>query len=369
MKKLISLFVMTLITLSINASEKKTVVVTGGAGFIGSNFVKYMYDKCEDYDLIVLDALTYSASIDNIPEYIQKSPRFKFVHGSICDKELVDTVFKNANFVVHFAAETDVTRSIYDDEVFFETNVMGTRTLLHALVKHKNIERFIQISSSEVYGTCENEDIDENHPLNPRSPYAAAKAGADRAVYAYGCTYDVPVVILRFFNNYGPAQHLEKVVGKFITLAINKEPLTVHGSGDQLRDWIYVVDTARAVDAALHVENFDLIKNQVINCGTGRAISILDIAKVVLNYFHLPEEQYLHYSSDRPGQVEKHLSSTEKAFNLLGWKATTSFEDGLTDTIRWYEAHPEFWEKMFLSSEIRKENKTLIQEKLNLSSL
>jgi len=345
MKKAINLLIIFCIT-NIYGYEK-TVLITGGAGFIGSNFVKYMFDKYDDYHFIVLDLLTYAGSKENIPSYIQNSPRFSFIQGSIIDKPLVNQLFSKVNFVVHLAAETDVTRSISDDEIFFETNVLGTRTLLRALVEHKNIERFIHISSSEVYGTCEGATIDENHQLNARSPYAASKAGADRAVYAYGCTYNVPVAILRFFNNYGPNQHLEKLVGKFITRAIEKQPLMIEGSGEQLRDWIYVLDTARAIDAALHIPDFQKIHNQVINCGTGIATSVLDIATIVLDYFHLPQQKYLKFIKDRPGQVAKHLSSTDKSFQLLGWKAETSFEEGLVDTIDWYLTHDEFRQNHF----------------------
>jgi len=344
------------------SGEEKTVLITGGAGFIGSNFTEYMFNKYPDYRLIVLDALTYSASVDNIPKHVRNSDRFTFVKGSICDDNLVDELMAKSDFVVHFAAETDVTRSISDDEVFFETNVMGTRTLLHNLIKYKNkVQRFIHISSSEIYGTCENEEIDETHPMNPRSPYAAAKAGADRAVYAYGCTYDAPVVILRFFNNYGPRQYVEKVVAKFITFALSNKPSIIHGSGEQLRDWVYVEDTARAIDAALHV-SFEPIRNQVINCGTGKATSILDISRTIAHLLKQPITTFSH-SSDRPGQVHKHLSSTKKAKELLGWEAEVSLQEGMKKTIEWYENNHEFWEKGLNDSQIYKDNAVLIVEK------
>ncbi len=345
-------------------AEEKTLLVTGGAGFIGSHFVQHMFNKYPDYRIIVLDALTYSATSDNIPESIRSSPRFSFVHGSICDKAIVSELLGKSDFVVHFAAESDVTRSICDDEIFYQTNVMGTRNLMHYLVKHKDkVQRFVHISSSEVYGTCEKEEIDEDHPLNPMSPYAASKAGADRTVYAYGCTYDLPVVILRFFNNYGPSQHLEKVVAKFITHALTKQPISIHGSGEQMRDWLYVMDTARAIDAALHVEHFDSIKNTVINCGTGCATSIKTIAETICLIANYPP-CHLVYTADRPGQVHKHLSSTQKAKELLGWEALTSLEEGLIRTIAWYQQHPEFWEKEIGDPQIKKDNQVLISEKM-----
>lgn len=341
---------------------EKTVLITGGAGFIGSNFSNYMYEKYPNYKLIILDSLTYSSSTNNIRNLID-SERVEFVHDSICNGEVVDELMSRSDFVVHFAAESDVTRSIADDYVFFESNVMGTRELLHKLVKYKDtVERFIHISSSEVYGTCEGEFLSENDLLKPMSPYAASKAGADRAVYAYGCTYDVPVCVLRFFNNYGPRQHVEKLVSKFITSAILNKPITVHGTGEQMRDWIFVVDTARAIDAALHLEDFSAIKNEVINCGTGKTLSVLQIANVVKKIFDLDSEQII-FVSDRPGQVHKHQSSVEKARRLLNWCPITNFEDGMKLTVEWYKSNPEFWEEMINMKEIYKDNNVLIYEK------
>lgn len=326
---------------------EKTILITGGAGFIGSNFLKYMFDKYPTYKFIVLDALTYAGSLDKIPEYIQKSERFEFMHDSINNPEAVDKAMAKSDMVVHFAAETHVTRSIYEDEPFFVTDVLGTRVLMNAVRKYENrIERFVHISTSEVYGTAEGDEVmDESHPLNPRSPYAAAKAGANRLVYSYCCTYHVPAVILRPFNNYGPGQHLEKLIPRMITAAIRKEPLTIHGNGEQKRDWVYTLDVAQAVDLVLHHANFDEIKHQVINIGSGKAISVIEIARWVLEHFKLPES-YLKYVGDRPGQVECHLSSTNKAQELLGWSATTSLDEGLNLTIQWYIDHPEIWEKM-----------------------
>ena len=326
--------------------NKKTILVTGAAGFIGSNFLKYMFDKYPAYQFIVIDALTYAGSLDKIPDYIQKSSRFEFIHNTINDAKVVDAAMAKSNLVVHFAAETHVTRSIYDDELFFYTDVLGTRVLMNAVKKYtQNIERFVHISTSEVYGTAEYEPMDENHPLNARSPYAAAKVGADRLVYSYCCTYNVPAVILRPFNNYGPGQHLEKLIPRFITAAIKKEPITIHGTGQQSRDWVYTIDVARAIDSVLHLENFDAIKHQVINIGSGKTISVLEIAQIILDYFKLPAS-YLQFTSDRPGQVACHISSTEKAKTLLNWSANASLEEGLKETIAWYLENKSIWEKM-----------------------
>lgn len=359
-KKLALLYIIFTISIFVNASTyapkepSKTVFITGGAGFIGCNFLKYMFDKYPDYNFVVLDALTYASTKDCIPKYIQESPRFEFIQGSITDADTVDAIMKHSNFVVNFAAETDVTRSIQDDLVFVNSNVLGTRTLLKSLLKYRaNVERFIHISSSEVYGTAEREPMDEEHPLNPRSPYAATKAGAERLVYSYCCTYDLPAMIVRPFNNYGPNQHIEKMLPRFITSAIKGVPITIEGSGLQTRDWICTFDVSDAIDHILHYANFESIKSQVINIGTGRDISVLDIAKMILNYFNL-SESYLKFIKDRPGQVDCHISSTEKALRLLNWKSRIPFEEGLKTTIEWYIENKASWDKpdltCFLSS-------------------
>ena len=323
----------------------KVVFLTGAAGFIGSNFLQYMFDKYPSYKFIILDALTYAGNLDNIPRYIRDSKRFYFYYGSVTNYPLVDKLMASADLVVHFAAESHVTRSILDDYTFFDTDVMGTRAMMTALAKYsKKVERFIHISTSEVYGTALTQPMTEDHPLNPKSPYAGAKAGADRLVYSYWCTYDVPALIIRPFNNYGPRQHLEKVIPRFITRAIKGEPLTIHGQGLQSRDWVHTYDMCRALDMALHIEDFSKIKNQVINIGTGRSITVLEIAKKILNYFNLPETS-LTFVGDRPGQVECHNSSTEKSKELLGWEPVMSFDEGLKGVIRWYVENSNLWEQ------------------------
>ncbi len=324
----------------------KVVFLTGAAGFIGSNFLEYMFDKYPKYHFMVLDALTYAGNIENIPARVRNSDRFSFFYGSVVNYHIVDMLMQHADFVVHFAAESHVTRSICDDTTFFETDVMGTRTMMTALVKHKQkVQRFIHISTSEVLGTAESDLMDEDHPLNPRSPYAAAKAGADRLVYSYCCTYDVPAVIVRPFNNYGPRQHLEKVIPRFITSAINKQPLTIHGDGLQERDWVCTYDICRALDAILHSEDFSTIKHQVIHLGSGIPTSILDIARIIAQEFNLADDQ-LVFIGDRPGQVRRHISSTKKAAELLQWHAEISLKEGLKQTIAWYKQNRNHWDKL-----------------------
>jgi dTDP-glucose 4,6-dehydratase len=331
---------------NISENEHTTVFLTGAAGFIGSNFLKYMFDRYPEYHFIVLDALTYAGSLENIPLYIRSSNRFEFYYGSVTNYQLVDMLMSKADLVVHFAAESHVTRSICDDTTFFETDVMGTRIMMTALVKYANqIKRYIHISTSEACGTAEYEPMDEEHPIKPRSPYAGAKAGAERLVYSYWCTYDVPAVIVRPFNNYGPRQHLEKMIPRFVTAAIKGEPLTIHGDGQQQRDWLHTLDLAKALDKILHCENFDQVKNQLLHIGSGRAISVLDIARLIVKHFGLTEDAIV-FVGDRPGQVRCHISSTKKAKDLLDWQSEISFEEGIKEVIDWYRNNEVWWMRL-----------------------
>lgn len=247
-----------------------------------------------------------------------------------------------SQLVVHLAAETHVARSIFDNSKFFHTDVIGTQTMMNSLLKCKNVERFLHISTSEVYGTAITEPMTEDHPLNPQSPYAGAKVGADRLVYSYWAHVDLPCVILRPFNNYGARQHLEKMTPRFITSALQGAPLTVHGDGTAKRDWLYVEDHCDAIDRALHIEDFDTIKNQVINIGTGRPVSVHEIAKIIVSKLNKPEDLITHIG-ERPGQVDLHVSSTEKAMRLLGWRAKTNLIEGLQKTIDWYKENEDWW--------------------------
>jgi dTDP-glucose 4,6-dehydratase len=316
------------------------VLVTGGAGFMGSNLVRYLLNKYSDYKILILDALTYAGSVDNIP----RDERVEFHYGDVRNEKLVDNLVAKSDVIIHMAAETHVTRSIYDDWSFIQTDILGTASVASAVLRnYKSVERFIHISTSEVYGTSRKEIMDEEHPLMPMSPYAGAKAGADRLVYSYYCTYDLPIIILRPFNNYGPYQHLEKVIPRFITSCILNEPLTVHGDGRQSRDWVYVEDFCKAVDRAMHCK-IDKVKGEAINIGTGRSIDILTIASMIVEKMGKPKTLITHID-DRPSQVFRHISSTEKAYKLLGWKAETRFEDGIDKTIDWYKNNRWWWER------------------------
>jgi dTDP-glucose 4,6-dehydratase len=321
------------------------VLITGGAGFMGSNLVSHLCRKYPDYRVLVLDILTYAGNLSSIPEAIRNDGRFAFWYGNIKNSQLVDDLVARADAVVHMAAESHVARSIYDNALCFDTNVMGTQVVANSVLRHrKKVERFVLVSTSEVYGTAVAAPMSEDHPLNALTPYASAKAGADRLVYSYWATYDIPALIIRPFNNYGPRQHLEKVIPRFVTSALLGEPITVHGDGSYTRDWVYVEDFCEAIDRALHVP-FDPLRGQVVNVGTGKEVSIRLIAETVLRL--LPDTRSeIRHIENRPGQVRRHISSTERAARLLDWKARTGFEEGLARTVQWYADHRSWWEPL-----------------------
>jgi dTDP-glucose 4,6-dehydratase len=334
----------------------KVILVTGGAGFIGSNFVNYIFHEYPDYKIIVLDVLTYAGDMENIAIEVRNSDRFEFWYGDVNNLDLTSDLVGRSDIVVHFAAETHVARSLYQNRVFFVTDVLGTQAVMNAVLKHSTkIERFIHISTSEVYGTALYEPMDENHPLNPYTPYAAAKAGADRLVYSYIQSYNIPGVTIRPFNNYGPCQHLEKVIPRFITSAILREPLTIHGDGSASRDWIFVEDVARAITLFMHAP-LDKVGGEVFNLGTGRSISVLDIAKKIISIFRL-DEKYLLFMEERFGQVCKHITSTIKAEKAVGFKSEVSFEKGLRRTIQWYKQNRHKWGKQLSMRKVPVKNK------------
>ena len=305
--------------------RRKRVLVTGGAGFISSNVIRHLLDAT-GYDVVSLDALTYAGNLENLAD-VMSHERLAFVHGDIRNADLVAEIVSEVDVIVNAAAESHVEKSILEGaSEFVTTNVEGTQVLLDA-VRAAPVERFVLISSSEVYGTAESAPMDEEHPLNPRSPYAATKAGADRLAYSYFVTYDLPIVILRPFNNYGPRQHREKVVPRFVTSALADEPLTVHGDGHASRDWLYVEDDAEAIVAAIEAD-LDSVAGEVINVATGVDVSVSDIADVVLDVLGKPES-LKSFVDERPGQVDRHIGSTRKAADLLGWRARTSFAEGL----------------------------------------
>ena len=318
----------------------KRLLVTGGAGFSSSAFIRHLL-RATPYEIVSLDALTYAGNLENLRD-VRSHERLSFVHGDIRDEALVRDVVAGVDVIVNAAAESHVEKSITEGGAeFVATNVEGTRVLLDA-IRQEPVERFILISSSEVYGTAECDPMDEAHPLNPRSPYAATKAGADRLAYSYWATYELPIVIVRPFNNYGSFQHPEKVIPRFIVHALENEPLTVHGDGRASRDWLYVDDDAEAIEAVIEAD-VGAVAGEVINVATGADASVSRIADLVLELTGRSPSLKAHVE-ERPGQVLRHVGSTDKAERLLGWRAQTPLEEGLRRTVDWYRENRPWWE-------------------------
>jgi len=328
-------------------SEPKRILVTGGAGFISSNFIRHLLEATP-YEVVTLDALTYAGNLENLAGVIGHE-RLSFVHGDVRNAALVADLVAGVDVIVNAAAESHVEKSIEEGaSEFVTTNVEGTQILLDA-IRRTPVERFLLISSSEVYGTAETDPMDERHPLEPRSPYAATKAGGDRLAYSYFVTYGLPVTIVRPFNNYGPRQHPEKVVPRFITQALRDLPLTIHGDGHASRDWLYVDDDAEAIEAVIAAP-LDAVAGETINVATGIDISVCDIADAVLDCLGKPRDLRTHVP-ERPGQVDRHIGSTDKAERLLGWRARTSFADGLERTVSWYRQNRAWWQAQAAASD------------------
>lgn len=330
----------------------KTILVTGGAGFIGSNFVRYMLKK-HDYSLINLDKLTYAGNRDNLTD-IESDKRYRFVQGDICERKEVDELMRQADAVVNFAAETHVDRSILDAGEFVRTDVYGTYCLLESARVH-GVEKFIQISTDEVYGDCGGEASREDSPIMPRSPYAASKAGADRMAFSYWTTYESPVIITRCTNNLGPYQYPEKLIPLFVTNAIDDLPLPVYGSGKNTRDWIHVEDHCEAIDVILHSAGQE---GEVFNVGATSEHGVLEIAGIILKTLGKPKELLKHVD-DRLGHVKRHAVAVDKLFSRLGWKAKHDFNDALVSTIGWYRENEAWWRKI---KEKQKEYKEFMEK-------
>jgi dTDP-glucose 4,6-dehydratase len=325
----------------------KRVLVTGGAGFISSNFIRHLL-AATPYEVVTLDALTYAGNVENLAD-VMSHERLSFVHGDIRNADLVRQVVAEVDVIVNAAAESHVEKSIAEGaSEFVTTNVEGTQILLDA-IRETPVERFVLISSSEVYGTAETAPMSEEHPLNPRSPYAATKAGADRLAYSYWVTYGLPIVIVRPFNNYGPRQHPEKLIPRFIAQALSNEPLTIHGDGHASRDWLYVDDDAEAIEAVIAAD-IDSIAGEVFNVATGVDLSVSEIADRVLDVMGKPRHLTTHVP-ERPGQVDRHIGTVEKAERMLGWRARTSFDEGLERTVAWYRDNEAWWRGILARNE------------------
>ena len=307
-----------------------TLLVTGGAGFIGSCFVRHILNKYPDYKVINLDALTYAGNIENLDD-VKNNPNYKFVHGNICDKRLVRELVAESDCVLNFAAESHVDRSITGPEIFVETNVQGTLNLLQAS-KELGVERFLQVSTDEVYGTLGKDGyFYETTPLAPNSPYSASKASADLLVRAYYETYKMPVLNTRCSNNYGPYQYPEKLIPFFISKLRRGEKVPVYGDGLNVRDWLYVYDHCEAIDVVLHKGKV----GEVYNIGGHNEKTNLEITKIILDAMG-KDESYIEYVQDRLGHDRRYAISNDKITSELGWEPSVTFEQGIRLTIDWY---------------------------------
>lgn len=304
------------------------ILVTGAAGFIGSNFVRYMLEEHDEVNIISLDALTYAGSKDNLGDALDH-PRHEFVRGEIQDRSLVSQLTEKVDYIVNFAAESHVDKSINTTKPFVQTNIQGTQTLLDAAVE-SDVDRFLQISTDEVYGQILQGAFTEQDSLNPRNPYAASKAGADLLVKSYHVTHDLPAIITRTCNNFGPHQHSEKLIPKFIRRASQGSQLPIYGDGSNVREWIYVEDNCRAIDLVLRKGN----TGEIYNIGSGEEKTNLEVAYAILDAVDASEDQ-IEFVSDRPGHDQRYALDTSK-IETLGWTPRWSFEEGLGKTIRHY---------------------------------
>ncbi len=318
----------------------KSLLITGGAGFIGSNFVHHILEKYSDVDVVVLDKLTYAGNLDNLRD-VADDRRYSFVHGDICDMELVDRVVQEhkVEAIVNFAAETHVDRSILEAGSFIQTDVYGTHVLLEA-VKKFGLQRMLHVSTDEVYGSVTEGSSVETDNLLPNSPYSASKAGGDLLCRAYHVTYGVPVVITRGSNNFGPRQYPEKVIPLFVTNALDDQPLPLYGDGLNVRDWLYVLDHCEAIDLMLH-EGQD---GEVYNVGGDCELTNLELTEAILEKTGKPKS-LIHFVEDRPGHDRRYSLDSSK-IHKLGWRPRHAFAEALEGTVCWYAENRQWWEKL-----------------------
>jgi len=310
-------------------------IVTGGAGFIGSNFVRIFLSEHPDYSVTVLDKLTYAGNLENLKD-LEDEPRFKFVKGDICDARVVDQLAAEHDCILNFAAESHVDRSLLEPGAFIQTDVYGTWVLLEAAKKHGH-ERFLQVSTDEVYGHVEEGASKELDPLRPRSPYSASKAGGEMQVWAYRESFNLPVVITRGSNNYGPFQYPEKITPLFIPNAIDDLPLPIYGSGQALRDYIHVEDHCRGIDVVLHRG----VDGETYNIGAGGQTNGVEVADLVLEAVGKPASLKEHVQ-DRPGHDYRYCLDSAKA-RALGWELEYDVAAGIRQTVRWYQENEWWW--------------------------
>lgn len=322
----------------------KKVLITGGAGFIGSNFTHYYLEKHPDDQIMVFDRLTYAGNLDNLKD-LENNEKYWFLQGDVADTKMVNSLFERERFdiVVNFAAETHVDKSIESPSIFVMTNIVGTQTLLEASRKYK-VSRYHQISTDEVYGdlgTGTSDLFTEKTPLAPNCPYAASKAAADLLVQSYFETYKLPVTISRCSNNYGPYQFPEKLIPYFFKLIENNEKVPVYGDGQNIRDWLYVIDHCRAIDTILEKGKI----GEVYNIGGNNEKTNLEITKILLKFLGKGED-LIKYVDDRLAHDRRYAIDASKIKNELGWEPSVTFEEGIAKTFNWYQNHKEWWNKL-----------------------
>lgn len=338
----------------------KNILVTGGAGFIGSNFINYILSKRDDYFIVNLDKLTYAGNLENL-KTVEKNKNYKFVKGDISNNELVDYLFKrfNLKFVINFAAESHVDRSILGSEIFYRTNVIGTTVLLEAARRYQ-VEKFVQISTDEVYGSLGPTGLfTEQTPPSPNSPYSSSKASADMATLSFYRTFGLPVVVTRCSNNYGPLQFPEKLIPLMIINSLKGKKLPVYGDGLNVRDWIYVIDHNKAVE--LVFENGKA--GEIYNIGASCEMKNIEIIKLILKKLGIGEE-LIEYVKDRPGHDRRYAIDSSKIKKELGWAPTFNFENAIGDTIDWYLKNKNWWERI-VSGEYQKYYYAQYSERFN----
>lgn len=314
------------------------LLITGGAGFIGSNFIRHILKKYPSYKIVNLDKLTYAGNPENLRD-VQKNKNYAFVKGDICDRRLTDKLTAECDWLVNFAAATHVDRSIQDAGDFIKSNIHGVYNLLES-ARASKIKRFLQISTDEVYGSVEKGRSKENDPLFPNSPYSASKAASDHLVRAYWVTYKLPVLITRSSNNFGPYQYPEKVIPLFITNLLEGKKVPLYGDGLNKRDWLFVQDNCRGIDTVLHKGEI----GGTYNIGAGREIPNITLTKAILKLSHMPQDR-IQYVADRPGHDRRYALDVRR-LKGLGWRQEYSFPEALKLTIAWYKNNPDWWKKL-----------------------
>ena len=318
----------------------KTYLITGGCGFIGSNFVRYILSNEKECRIVNLDKLTYAGNPKNLSD-VDNDDRYIFVHGDICDEKVVDEIFSNyhPDIVFNFAAESHVDRSIGKPDDFIRSDMFGVFTLLEAMKLHGG-ELFVQISTDEVYGSIEKGEFSETDPLMPSNPYSASKAGGDRLAYSYYVTYKLPVIVTRASNNYGPFQYPEKLIPLFVTNALEDQPLPLYGDGNNVRDWLYVEDHC----SALHFIMTNGVLGEIYNIGGGNEMQNIEITRLILDHLS-KSEGLIRFVEDRKGHDQRYALSINK-LRQLGWEPKHDFTDGLRTTIDWYVSNNNWWRKI-----------------------